>query len=231
MQIVSGNALDTRVAIYHFTKPQSPHQFITFPMIHIGEPQFYQEIARKLTQCDIVLYEGIASKTGVLSIKSYESIARHLGLSIQREEIKKEELKQVEMIHADLSKQEFEGYWRKIPLHQRVLFNSMTLFSYFYTLTQVTRTDLLDNKSINLRDEIPYLMGKKTKIDDLIMKKRDQRLIHHIERQVKIHQDTPKVIGILYGARHIQGIMQYLLDQQGFTVKDAEWVIAFGHQS
>ncbi|OJJ21573.1 hypothetical protein BKI52_13600 [marine bacterium AO1-C] len=227
MQIVSGNALDVRVAVYHFTKLNSPHQFITFPMIHIGEPQFYQEVARRLAQCDIVLYEGITAKKGIFAIKSYESIAKHLGLSLQREELKKKGLEHVEFIHADLSKQEFEGYWKKIPLHQRMFFNSITFLAYIYTLTQSTRADLVKDNNINLRDEVPNLFGKQKKIDDLILRRRDQRLIHHMERQIKIYANTPKVIGIVYGARHIQTIMQYLLDQQGYTVKDADWITAF----
>jgi len=230
MQIVSGNALDVRVAVYHFTKPNSPHQFITFPMIHIGEPQFYQEIARRLAQCDIVLYEGIAAKKGIFAIKSYESIAKHLELSLQREELTKQGLSHIDFIHADLSKQEFEGYWRKIPLHQRMFFNSLTFLAYVYTLTQTTRADLLKT-NMNLRDEVPNLLGKKNKIDDLILRRRDQRLIHHMERQMKIHEGIPKIIGIVYGARHIQTIMQYLLDQQKYVVKDAAWVIVFGAES
>ncbi|HAS44455.1 MAG TPA: hypothetical protein DCS93_28510 [Microscillaceae bacterium] len=234
MQIVSGNALDVRVAVYHFIKPNSPHQFITFPMIHVGEPRFYQEIARRLAQCDIVLYEGINSKKGGLGISSYESLAKHLGLGLQRQELKKQGLKQlekVEFIHADLSKQEFEGYWRKIPLYQRMFYNGYTFLAHLAAMVELDRQLIAKELSINLRDESPGFMGKKNKIDDLIVRKRDRRLIHHIERQTKIHEGTPKVIGIVYGAYHIQTIMQYLLDQQHYVVKDANWVIAFGAES
>lgn len=228
MQIVSGNALDVRVAVYHFTKPQSPHQFITFPMIHIGEPKFYQEIARCLVQCDIVLYEGINSQKGSVGVASYESLAKHLGLGLQREELKKHGLEHVELIHADLSKQEFEGYWRRIPLHQRIFYKGFTFFAYLAAMAEVDRQMVAKESTLNLRDwSVSLTPGKKNKIDELIMDKRDRRLIHHIERQVKLHEGTPKVIGILYGARHVQAIMKYLIDGQKYEAKDAEWVIAF----
>ena len=228
MQIVSGNIFDVRVAVYHFIKPQSPHQFITFPMIHVGDPEYYQEITRKLAQCDIVLYEGISSKKVGLVISAYESLAKHLDLGLQREELTKQGLDNVDFIHADLSKQEFEGYWRRIPLHQRMLFKGVVLLAYLTAVVELDKRTLACRLSMDLRDEHPALMlGKKNKIDELIVKKRDRRLIHHIERQVKLHEGTSKVIGVLYGARHVQAIMKYLLDEQKYEVKDTEWVTAF----
>lgn len=227
MEIVSGNALDLRIAVYHFTKPNSPHQFITFPMVHVGSSEFYQKIAQKLIPCDIVLYEGIKSKKGSLGIRSYELVAQHLGLSLQKEALETSRLKHIEFIHADLRKQEFEGYWRQIPLQQRMLFNIWTFAQHIYAMASINKEKIANNMRINLRGESAVLFGENSKIDELFLKKRDQRLMHHMERQIELHKNTPKTFGILFGARHIQTIMRYLIDEQAYVVKQAGWVVVF----
>ena len=76
-----------------------------------------------------------------------------------------------------------------------------------------------------MRDELPVLFGKGSKIDELFIKKRDRRLIHHMERQMKIHAGVPKTIGVLFGALHIPAVMKFLIDDLGYKVKSAEWLI------
>lgn len=80
---------------------------------------------------------------------------------------------------------------------------------------------------LSMRDELPDLFGKGSKINELFIKKRDRRLIHHMERQMNIHAKEPKTIGILFGAIHILAVMKYLIDELNYKVKSAEWLIAF----
>ena len=141
MEILSGNSLDLRVAVRHLIKDDSPHQFMLFPMVHVGEPEFYQEIQRRLAQCDIVLYEGISSSKGTMGIKSYELVAEEAGLSLQRDKLSRTDLGHVELVCADLYKQEFEGYWQRIPLHERVLFNSLTLVQHLFAMISAGQGD------------------------------------------------------------------------------------------
>lgn len=225
MEILSGNAFDLRSAVYTFTHPHLPHQFITFPMVHIGDSNFYHQVHQRLQQCDIILYEGINSRMGSLGIKAYELLAKNLGLALQKSELTKQGLEHAELICADLYKQEFEGYWKKIPLHERLFYNGFVFIEYLYQMASVTKDIIASNLTLTLREDTPSFTSRR--LHELIIKKRDRRLIHHIERQMNIHQEVTKTIGVVFGATHIQAVMRYLIDQQGYKVKDAEWLIVF----
>jgi hypothetical protein len=225
MEILSGNSFDLRSAVYTFTHPTLPHQFITFPMVHIGDPTFYHQVHQRLHQCDIILYEGINSRMGSLGIKAYELLAKNLGLALQKTELKKQGLEHTELICADLYKQEFEGYWKKIPLHERVFYNGFMFIQHLYQMASVTKDIIANNLTLTLREDASSFTSEH--LQDLIIKKRDRRLIHHIERQMDIHQGVTKTIGVVFGAVHIQAVMRYLIDQHKYKVKDAEWLIVF----
>jgi hypothetical protein len=59
MQILEATDFAVRSAVLHLTRRTTPLRFEVFPMIHIGEPAFYEEVATRLRRCDLIIAEGV----------------------------------------------------------------------------------------------------------------------------------------------------------------------------
>ena len=76
MQFIEKNSFNVRSAIYHLKKDGAGLEFLLFPMIHVGSQNFYDEISRRLTACDLILAEGVASRRASLLTLSYQIVKR-----------------------------------------------------------------------------------------------------------------------------------------------------------
>lgn len=75
------------------------------PMMHIGEPAFYEQVARAMPTNATVLVEGVTDHRNLLERPiSYRRMARSLGLAEQQEEFQPE---QVVAVHADVDVEVF----------------------------------------------------------------------------------------------------------------------------
>jgi hypothetical protein len=59
VQFIENNVLGVRAALYSLVRPDGAPRFLLFPMIHIGSPDYYSQVHKKLDDCDIVLFEGV----------------------------------------------------------------------------------------------------------------------------------------------------------------------------
>ena len=48
MQFIESSIIGLRSAVTTFTRPATPLRFILFPMVHVGEQQFYDEVAARI---------------------------------------------------------------------------------------------------------------------------------------------------------------------------------------
>src|SRR5262245_62006806 len=89
MQFIEKNSFNVRSAVYHLKKDGAP-EFFLFPMIHVGSQTFYDEITRRLTACDLILAEGVASKRANLLTLSYRIVKRikRMDLVTQQDALK-----------------------------------------------------------------------------------------------------------------------------------------------
>ncbi|MEV0247380.1 hypothetical protein AB0H76_12380 [Nocardia sp. NPDC050712] len=84
MQITEFSVDGLRSAIIDLRARGKPLTFRLFPMIHIGQPQFYREVTDRLRECDLIVSEGTdaPSSTGlsvVLAMRlTFQRSARHL---------------------------------------------------------------------------------------------------------------------------------------------------------
>lgn len=75
------------------------------PMMHIGEPSFYDQVARAMPTNATVLVEGVTDHRNLLERPiNYRRMARSLGLAEQQEEFQPE---QVVAVHADVDVEVF----------------------------------------------------------------------------------------------------------------------------
>lgn len=57
-------------------KRGSQVRFVLFPMIHLGAPDFYAEVARRLSRCDLILTEGVGGRRTSVVTLSYRLAGR-----------------------------------------------------------------------------------------------------------------------------------------------------------
>jgi hypothetical protein len=58
MQFIESSIIGLRSAVTTFTHPATPLRFILFPMVHVGEQQFYDEVAARVRLCQVIVAEG-----------------------------------------------------------------------------------------------------------------------------------------------------------------------------
>ncbi|WP_433384065.1 hypothetical protein ACQPZX_23070 [Actinoplanes sp. CA-142083] len=58
MQIVEVSVVGVRSAVLQLKRADTPLRFHFFPMVHIGEPDFYACVADRLRRCDLIVAEG-----------------------------------------------------------------------------------------------------------------------------------------------------------------------------
>ena len=105
-------------------------------MIHIGSPDYYNEIKSKLDGYDFIIFEGVKSSKVRLLTASYRYLTRRkkLGLITQKEGLSLRNYKS-KLIHGDVDSIEFNN-WEMIPKYQRALF-----FNIFATLWFLFKTN------------------------------------------------------------------------------------------
>src|SRR4029453_3883415 len=111
MQFIEKNSFNVRSAVYHLKKDDAP-DFFLFPMIHVGSQTFYDEIARRLMTCDLILAEGVASKRVNLLTLSYRVVKRikRMDLVTQQDGLKADAFRS-KVTNADMTGDAFDSRW------------------------------------------------------------------------------------------------------------------------
>ncbi|HET6891666.1 MAG TPA: hypothetical protein VFH31_11235 [Pyrinomonadaceae bacterium] len=228
MQFIEKNSFNVRSAVYHFKKDGAP-EFILFPMIHIGSQTFYDEIARRLTPCDLILAEGVSSKRGNLLKLSYRVVKRikRMDLVTQHEALNTAAFRE-KIINADMAGSAFDARWSSLPLSLRVQLFLFVPIYILYLLFFGTRETLAENIAL---DDLPFseeiLLEDDTfeDLDSLLIDERDRTLLGNIKRVYETGGN--KTIGVVYGAMHMRKAVEFLMRGLNYRVAKAEWVTVF----
>jgi hypothetical protein len=62
MQFIESSIIGLRSAVTTFTRQATPLRFVLFPMVHVGEQQFYDEVAARARLCQVIVAEGTPSQ-------------------------------------------------------------------------------------------------------------------------------------------------------------------------
>lgn len=226
MQILDVNSFLVRVGLFYFRKKGVALEFMTIPMIHIGEAEFYRNAQQKMIdKCDVILYEGI--EIADRYAKGYDRIATNLGLVQQN--FQREAFEKKEMIHADLTQEEAKAAWQNVHWMSRKFFSiSFALFARCYSAF-MSRKQFA--KGLRGRPSFSTFWWEKKKkeksLDHFMLTLRDERLAEHISNIYTERKNYPIRVGILYGAGHTYKTVRYLIDTLKFQVYDAEFLTAF----
>jgi hypothetical protein len=231
MQFIEKNSFNVRSAVYRLKKNGSGLEFLIFPMIHVGSPEFYQEISRRLSSCDLILAEGVKSRRAYLITLSYRIVKhiRRMDLVTQQDGMRVESFR-ANIVNADMDGSAFDECWSSLPVLLRAqLFIIIPVFVVYLFLFG-TREVLAENIALDDLPSSEEIISEDEdfeQLDSLIIDERDRKLIEHIARLEDQQTEDLKQIGIVYGARHMRTTIAFLMQKLNYRVAKAEWVKVF----
>ena len=119
MQIVEANDAGVRIAEVVLRRRDSPLRFVVYPMLHVGNRDFFDELTRRLASADVMVIEGVGpSRAATTLTRSYRAMADDLRLRLVVKNIDYRSLPG-EVLCPDMPGEEFEIRWQQIPRWQR----------------------------------------------------------------------------------------------------------------
>ncbi len=231
MQFIEKNTLSVRSAIYYLRKNDGNLEFILFPMVHVGTKEYYDEVSHRLASCDLILMEGVNSRRTSLLTLSYRIVKkiRRIGLITQSDGMKLSIFRD-KVLNSDMAGHLFDDRWSALPLGLRAqifAFVPLYVVYLFFFGTRETLADDLALQALPSRDETLLQDENFEKLDDLLIDKRDRKLIDNIERLHDADRHDKKTVGVVYGAMHMRNIVSFLLRKFNYKITKAEWVTVF----
>jgi TraB/PrgY/gumN family len=225
MQIIESSSWWVRSARITLTSSDGRKSVTLFPMVHVGEPGFYDRVYRDAMTHDAVLFEGLKSPITTRITRSYRWLASSKRLQL----VVQPKLTHVEggarVIHADLSHDEFVVHWRKAPLWLRLF---LQIGAPVYGLRQrwfATRASLAKSMSLDdlkSRDEALSWSEDTAFLTEAILNARDERLVEKLTEALAdplLHR-----VAVVYGAAHMRAVLSQLLKKDGYRVGDMDWM-------
>jgi hypothetical protein len=229
VQFIEKNSFNVRSAVYHLTKDGAGVQFLLFPMIHVGSQAFYDDVANRLIACDLILAEGVSSKRVKLLTLSYRIVKqiKRMDLVTQGDALVVLDLKD-RIINSDMKGRAFNEGWSGLPFLSRAQLLLLVPIYVIYLMLFGTRNTLAENIALEdllSENEDLFQDDRFTDFNSLLIDERDRILISHIRNLTEANGN--KMVGIVYGARHMRNVINFLVNVMHYRVAKAEWITVF----
>lgn len=236
MQIIEVTGFGVRSAVIRMRHPSSPLQFVLYPMIHMAEPSFYAAVTARLKRADVVVAEGVGGgrkRRSLLSsalMLSYTVLRFNRRMNLVEQNIDYAAL-DVELIRPDISLEEFEAGWRKVPLTDRLMMWCLLPVVIVVRLLGGTRTiwpqsleqnDLPSPEEEDMAEAMPEL-------DAAFGGERDERLLSALFELYERYGAEPIEVAVVYGAWHVPVVVTGLMQRLGYRVRSADWLTVVNH--
>lgn len=229
MQILENSILGLRAARLRFVNKQLAVSVSLFPMVHIGDPEFFRTVYEDAFSHDVVLVEGIKSPVVKCITTSYRWIDKAgLGLVIQPKYPAAETVN-AQIVHADLSLEEFHAEWRKVPLRLRaevLLFSSIIGLKRRIFASRASLSEGMSMEDLKSRDEILSWDPTFAALDHCVLGARDARIVEILSAQIGQSSHKDRQIAVVYGAAHMRTVLG-VLKRQNFMLVESRWQTIF----
>lgn len=218
MTFIKVSTRSAQICKNKWQKEDSNISITIYPMIHIGNKEFYINISKELESEDLILVEGTGwKKKG----KLYDLFAHRLNLVTQAELIypREKEIKNI-----DMPVNLFRKHFFRLPIKDIIFMMFFRIYLWFVTIKY---------EDVNWVEELlsslatHYKVDENTEVDDLLLTKRDLIIVKNLNEVInKKHKARTSSdvysIGIVFGAGHIPAITKSLY-QSGFRIKKKSW--------
>ena len=228
MQFIESTSFGVRSAVWTLKSNDASPTIVLFPMMHIGDEGFFSKVKSHVAKMDFVLTEGVKSKTSKLITYSYRGIVKNhkIGLALQTK-LTASEING-EIIHADVTAEEFENRWKTIPFFSRlklsILFPLYGFYLRYFGSRELIAKNALNTESAWSRADLLNDDDDWENAKDVLVDWRDENLLRILDDTLSKHNAENVNIGIVYGAGHMRAVMRYLMDHYNYRVIDSEWL-------
>ncbi|MBO0870878.1 MAG: hypothetical protein J2P15_20175 [Micromonosporaceae bacterium] len=222
MQVTEVSVVGVRSAVIVLRRPESPMRFLLFPMVHIGQPAFYAEVARRLRDCQIVVAEGtdMASSTGLAYAIAMRLTGQRHGHALVKQDIDYAALG-VPTVWPELGDKRTSARHRRLPVLEwlavavlvPVLTVMMAVGGRRWLLRQ--RMEVSDDSEVRI-----FLRF----LQDALVHERDRELLETLARIHEERQAEPIDVAVAYGAAHMPAVVQGLRDRYRYRARTGEWL-------
>ncbi len=222
MQITEVSVMGVRSAVIELRHQTSPLRFRLFPMVHLGLPSFYREVARRLRDCDLVVSEGMDSPSSM-------GTAYVLALRLSRQRVARALVTQ-DIDHAALG---VPVRWpdelsRRNERHRHLTFLGWLDVVFFTpilaTIMAVGGRTWLLGRAFEISDDTEVRLRI---LNRALVVNRDSKLLRTLADIHEEHHAAPMTVGIVYGAGHMPAVIHGLRDRFGYRARSAEWLTVF----
>ena len=226
MQIVEVTETAVRTAELQLERRQSPLRFVLYPMMHVGSPDFYAEVSRRLRAADVVVAEGgDRSRAAWTLTAGYRALADDTRRQLMVQHL--DYPPGAEIVRPDLQGEDFDARWQTVPRWQRALARGATGVAVAgqaafgdrwlqLVLEHVTLDDLPTNEEALTKQPLPD-------IDRVVMDERDKLLLTALLDLHERRHDEQAVVAVVYGAEHMRAVVPHL-GRLGYRVRAGAWL-------
>jgi hypothetical protein len=221
MQFLESSIIGLRSAVITLTRRATPLRFILFPMVHVAEQQFYDEVAARARLCQLLVAEGVKAKDVPAQSWMAQHHRGHLvdqGAALRLESLGVPVHWEVEpdtgprpgtgrpvSRTADIAGAATIGLIRKLigPLD----------------LPSLEQAEAYDQTAENLTGNWFDRL-----LEHNVSTIRDARLMRVLD---EIHRDRAAeslTVGVVFGAGHMPAVVDHLCGQLGYIATSAEWL-------
>jgi hypothetical protein len=222
VQIIEVSVIGVRSAVVTLERRDTALRFVLFPMVHVAAPAFYRAVTARLSDCQLVVAEGVRGRSVVgsaltLTYRVFKYNRRRLVV----QHLDYEALG-IPVITPDMTAADFITGWRQIPARQRLLVwclippitIAMLLLGSRRLLSRFLAVQWSADEEPNDEDALHKLI-----VDD-----RDALLLRSL---IAIHHERgaePLDVAVVYGAGHMPAVVRALSAHLGYQPRSAEWL-------
>jgi hypothetical protein len=218
MQFIESSIVGVRSAVLTLARRASPMRFQLFPMVHVGERSFYDQVTARLRNCAIIVAEGVA--TGFTPVQDRMARIRFDHLVDQN-------------VALDLDALGIPVFWEHTPRPPESRKERLTatavdsagavalrLLGRYGDPLRLPNLDEADDHDDRWAD------GRVDKwLRDRVVDRRDDALKRRLTSLHEEHHERPFTVAVVYGAGHMPAVVEHLRGEYGYYIKDAEWLV------
>lgn len=223
VQITEYSVFGLRSAIIELRARGNPLTFRLFPMVHIGNPEFYREVGERLRECDLIVSEGwdMPSSTGKAILLAMRLTFQRAAWQLVNQDIDHEALG-IPTLWPDAQ----SNHPRRHRL-DLLSFLDLVLLVPFYVVVMAlggrgwllrNRLEINDNSEIRMRSR---------RMTEFAITDRDAALLATLSQVHEERHNRPEIVAIVYGAAHMPAVINTLNARFGYRAVAAEWITIF----
>lgn len=221
MQFLESSIIGLRSAVITLTRRATPLRFVLFPMVHVAEQQFYDEVAARARLCQLIVAEGVPAR----DVPATNWMARHhRGHLVDQEAALLLESLGVPVrweVEPDTGTRPGTGrpVSRTADVAGAATIGLIRKFIDPLDLPGLEQAEDHDQSAESLTGNWFERL-----LEHNISTVRDARLIRVLD---EIHRDRAAEqvkVGVVFGAGHMPAVADHLCGQLGYIAARAEWL-------